>query len=318
MVSALAGEDRYEALVLRERAGVALRQAGRAQESCTMLEAWIAHASRVLGPDHLDTMRGRGALIDSYEAVGRMDEAAVSYQRLVDDCMRVLGPRHEETLKARNNLGIFLMRSDRGVESRAVFEALLPDVTAVYGEKSDIARKIAEYAVLVDPVGWLADPANKGKIPPGITVYQKGDPTALRKQRNWVVYCRQGGVASPAECITDLSKLLAQYVSELGEHHPDTLETRLMLAEWQVEAGERSGAIAGLQTFPTDLARILPNDPDRVLRLRSRLGSLSHTVGQPLGAAWTGEHTPDGSPLPSPGGANDGPRLPPRLPPRAS
>jgi hypothetical protein len=69
------------------------------------LSQHLLHAqTRVLGPDHLDTLNSRNNLANALNGMGQYAQAADHHRQNLDDYLRVLGPDHPDTLNSRNGL----------------------------------------------------------------------------------------------------------------------------------------------------------------------------------------------------------------------
>ena len=83
-----------------------------------MYETLLADCTRVLGPDHPDTLASRINLARAHQQAGHLPKAIDMYETLLADCTRVLGPKHPHTLTTRNNLA--LAYRDRGNVPKAI------------------------------------------------------------------------------------------------------------------------------------------------------------------------------------------------------
>ncbi|MGW2016698.1 tetratricopeptide repeat protein, partial [Streptomyces sp. NPDC001927] len=76
-----------------------------------------AALSRIVGPEHPDTLSSRNNLAAALHHLGRHQEAADLLQQNVDDRLRLQGPEHCDTLSSRNNLGAVLDNLGRHQEA---------------------------------------------------------------------------------------------------------------------------------------------------------------------------------------------------------
>ncbi len=81
-----------------------LGEAGRVAEAIDMLTELLNDRTRVLGPDHPDTLDTRHNLGHWLGKAGRVDEAIDMLTALLNDHTRVLGPDAPLTVSVRNNL----------------------------------------------------------------------------------------------------------------------------------------------------------------------------------------------------------------------
>jgi hypothetical protein len=89
--------------------------------------------TRILGPDHPDTMTSRNNLANGYAAVGRNAEAITLHEQTLADRTRILGPDHPHTLTSRNNLAIGYRAVGRHAEAITLDEQNLADRTRILG-----------------------------------------------------------------------------------------------------------------------------------------------------------------------------------------
>jgi tetratricopeptide (TPR) repeat protein len=109
-------------LTSRASLGTAYRDAGRSAEAIPLLESTLAARERVLGPDHLDTMRSRNALANTYRQAGRVAEAIPLIEQILAAQERLLGADHSRTLGPRNNLAVAYRDVGRAGEAIPLFE----------------------------------------------------------------------------------------------------------------------------------------------------------------------------------------------------
>ena len=107
--------------LIQEKLRAAESPHGRLGEDPTVLEALalqqqvLATRTRVLGPDHPDTLGTANNLADTLRLLGRLPEARTLQQQVLAARTRVLGPDHPDTLGTANNLADTLrMMHERG------------------------------------------------------------------------------------------------------------------------------------------------------------------------------------------------------------
>jgi tetratricopeptide repeat protein len=76
-------------------------------EAVELGERVLADCQRILGSEHLETLRASIVLGLSYQGAGRFGEAVKLGERVLADCQRVLNPEHPLTLRSRANLTDF-------------------------------------------------------------------------------------------------------------------------------------------------------------------------------------------------------------------
>ena len=94
----------------------------------------VADRERVLGPDHLDTLRARNNLGAAYQKTGKPAAAELACEQAWAGFERVLGPRHPETLRSHAGLAQVYRQLGRYGDARALLrdtadrlQRILPD-----------------------------------------------------------------------------------------------------------------------------------------------------------------------------------------------
>ena len=104
-----------------------------APQAAVALSDAVTHLSKILGPDHPDTLASRNNLAGAYESAGRLDEAITLYEQVLDDRTHIFGPDHPDTLASRNNLAYTYRSAGRLDEAITRFEEVLADHLRVLG-----------------------------------------------------------------------------------------------------------------------------------------------------------------------------------------
>jgi Tetratricopeptide repeat len=81
-----------------------LAEAGKAKEAIELLGELAEHHTRLLGPDHRNTLMSRYLLYSLAECAGHKAAAVAEYRKLLVDCERALGPNHPVTHTVRDVL----------------------------------------------------------------------------------------------------------------------------------------------------------------------------------------------------------------------
>ncbi|MFE3145026.1 tetratricopeptide repeat protein [Streptomyces scopuliridis] len=89
--------------------------------------------TRVLGPDHPDTLTVRHNHAWYLGKAGEHAEAARLFADLVPDMARVLGPDHPDTLTTRHDHAWYLGKAGEHAEAARLFAELAVDRTRVLG-----------------------------------------------------------------------------------------------------------------------------------------------------------------------------------------
>ena len=111
----------------------AYHAAGRLDEAITLNEQVLTARTRVLGPDHPDTLTILNNLAGAYESAGRLDEAITLNEQVLTDSIHILGPDHPNTLTILNNLAGAYHAAGRLDEAITLYEQVLTARTRVLG-----------------------------------------------------------------------------------------------------------------------------------------------------------------------------------------
>jgi tetratricopeptide (TPR) repeat protein len=77
---------------------------GRTDEAMQLHEETLEIRKRVLGLEHLETLRSSYNLAESYRSMCRTDEAMQLHEETLEIRKRVLGLEHRDTLESMKNL----------------------------------------------------------------------------------------------------------------------------------------------------------------------------------------------------------------------
>ena len=105
-----------------------------APQAAVALSDAVTHLSKILGPDHPDTLTSRNNLAGAYESAGRLDEAITLYEQVLADRVRLLGPDHPQTLTSRNNLAYAYRSAGRLDQAITLYEEVLADRVRLLGD----------------------------------------------------------------------------------------------------------------------------------------------------------------------------------------
>jgi hypothetical protein len=115
------------------RAGTSLGEGGLATQAVDYFSDLTDRTSRLLGPDHPDTLTTRHNLAAWRGQAGDPAGAAAATERLLADRLRVLGPDHPDTLATRANLAAWRGEAGDPAGAATATERLLADQLRVLG-----------------------------------------------------------------------------------------------------------------------------------------------------------------------------------------
>jgi tetratricopeptide (TPR) repeat protein len=257
------------------RAGESLLHAGLHAAAITHWQRLTADSTRLLGPEHPDTLKAWSNLGISYRGMGRTDEAITVLEQVTADALRLLGPKHPNTLVAWSNLAASYYEAGRTGEAITIQEQVAVDRARLLGpDHPDTLMAWSNLAGFY----WKA-----GHTGEAITIQEQVAADALRllgaehpytltAQANLATSYSQAGRAD--EAITMLEQVAVDRARLLGPEHPDTLMARANLAGAYWQAGRTGEAITLEKEVAADRARVLgPDHPDTLMARANLAGS---------------------------------------------
>ena len=208
-------------------------------------EAVAADSTRMLGPDHPDTLAAWDNLAIACQEAGRTAEAVRLHERALAGRVRALGPDHPDTLASRNNLAIACQQVGRRAEAVRLHErALAGRVRALGPDHPDTLASRNNLALACQQMGWAAEAITSFKraLAGRERVLGPDHPDTLASRNGLAAACQEVGWA--AEAIALFEQTLAGRVRVLGPGHPDTLASRNNLGHAYQEVGRVPEAIA--------------------------------------------------------------------------
>ena len=258
-----------------------------APQAAVALSDAVTHLSKILGPDHPDTLASRNNLAGAYESAGRLDEAITLYEQVLADRTHILGPDHPDTLATRNNLACTYRSAGRLDEAITHFEEVLADRTRVLGP--------ADPHTLTSRNNLAAAYESAGRLKEAITHFKEvladrthilgpADPHTLTSRNNLAGAYESAGHLK--EAITLYEEVLDDHQRVLGPDHPHTLISRNNLACTYRSAGRLDEAITRFEEVLDDHLRVLGPDHLHTLAARNNLAGAYRSAGR-LGEAVT-------------------------------
>ncbi|MEU0188098.1 tetratricopeptide repeat protein, partial [Streptomyces sp. NPDC006207] len=110
-----------------------LRDAGAYAPEHALHQQLLDTQSRLLGPDHPDTLGSRGNLAAALRGMGEYAQAVDLHRRTLEDRTRILGPDHPDTLGSRGNLAAALRGMGEYAQAADLDRQTLEDRTRILG-----------------------------------------------------------------------------------------------------------------------------------------------------------------------------------------
>jgi len=122
---------------------------GRTQtaQGIRMIEAVIDLRSKVLGPDHPDTLTALQALAEANRMAGHADAAFEASKKAVTARVEALGPAHPDTLTSRMGLGVTLAGIGETKRAQRMVALTLAAAAESLGERHEHVEALVEWGV---------------------------------------------------------------------------------------------------------------------------------------------------------------------------
>ena len=258
----------------------AYHAAGRLDEAITLNEQVLTARTRVLGPDHPDTLTILNNLAGAYESAGRLDEAITLNEQVLTDSIHILGPDHPDTLTILNNLAGAYESAGRLDEAITLYEQVLTDSIHILGpDHPDTLTILNNLAGAYHAAGRLdeAITLNEQVLTARTRVLGPDHPDTLTSRNNLAGAYHAAGRLD--EAITLYEQVLTDSIHILGPDHPNTLTILNNLAGAYESAGRLDEAITLYEQVLTARTRVLGKDHPATLATLNALASAYKDAG---------------------------------------
>lgn len=258
----------------------ALRKAGRAAESVKQYRRLVTDRSRILGPDHPDTLTARNDLAYARQNSGEHREAVREFAAVTADRARLLGPDAPDTLVSRLGLAFAHRVAGDHKVSIELYQKAAADRARVLGpdNRDTLASR-----------GWLATAhLVAGHHDEALALFASvcndlrrvlGDdhPDTLAARGALADGRRQSGDWSNA--LKEFQELADDYAVVMGPEHPDALDARDDLASVIGHVGRSDEAIQQYRSLVGDYTAVRGPGHSDTLYTRWRLADFLSRAG---------------------------------------
>ncbi|MFE0433940.1 tetratricopeptide repeat protein [Streptomyces nigra] len=224
----------------------------------------VRDRTRVLGPDHPDTLHAQHEHARYTGEAGDLTAARDAHADLVRDRTRVLGADDPETLRARDWHAYFTAEAGDTATASELYADLVRDRIRVLGpDHPDTLHTQNQHARYTGAAGDAAAARDLcADLVRDRTRVLGADDSQTLRARDW--HARYTGAAGDAAAARDLcADLVRDYLRVLGADHPDTLYARDWHAYYTAEAGDAAAARDLYVDLVRDRTRVLgPDHPD--------------------------------------------------------
>lgn len=280
----LAGQPELEA-ALRQVLGGTYLSLGALPEAAAQLDAAAEIRTRVLGPEHPDTLDALDDQAHCRHARGDAAGAAEQLRDVLDARRRVLGPDAPPTLETTNNLGVTLLAASPA-EAVELLQGALEGRTRVLGPShEDTLVTAGNLAVALKTLGRLdeAEALYRGAYEGMAAAHGPDHPATINALGNLASFLDARGQPAEAERLD--REVLERRQRVLGPEHPATLHAMSNLA---LALGERGADAEAEALFRAALAvalRTLGAEARETLVLMNNLAHFLQWNGRPGEAA---------------------------------
>ena len=256
-----------------------------APQAIAIGEPLTADLTRMLGPNHPDTLNSRNSLAAAYQAAGQTDQAILMFKHTLVSRERLLGPDHPDTLTSQNNLAAAYQDVGQVAEALLLYELTLaarerllgPDHPNTLNSRGNLAAALRDAGRVAEAIPLL-ERALAGRE----RLLGPDHPDSMASRNGLAAALRDAGRV--AEAIPLLERALAVRERLLGSDHPRTLASRNNLAAAYRHAGRSVEAVRLHQQTLAACERLLGSDHPRTLASRNNLAVAYRHAGRSVEA----------------------------------
>ncbi|MET9931537.1 MULTISPECIES: serine/threonine-protein kinase [unclassified Streptomyces] len=256
----------------RYRAGMGLGRLGRWGEAEAVHRSVAEDRSRVLGPDHPDTLASHYEVGFALARLDRPADALRAFDRVAHARARVLGEDHPDTLAARQERAYALGRLGRHPEAYELYvEVLAARERTVGPDHPDALRCRHNLAFTLGRLGRLEEAYRTAHEVAEARARLLGpahpDTLATRQEVAHVL----GRLGRGEEALAQYRAVAEARAAALGADHPETLAARYETGVFLGRLGQAADALAVCRDLVADRTRAQGADGPETLRARHAL-----------------------------------------------
>ncbi|MFE5829167.1 tetratricopeptide repeat protein [Streptomyces sp. NPDC056488] len=256
----------------RYRAGMGLGRLGRWDEAEAVHRSVAEDRSRVLGPDHPDTLASHYEVGFALARLDRPADALHAFDRVARARARVLGPDHPDTLAARQERAYALGRLGRHPEAYGLYvEVLAARERTVGPDHPDTLRCRHNLAFTLGRLGRLEESYRTAHEVAEARARLLGpahpDTLATRHEVAHVL----GRLGRGEEALAQYRAVAETRAAALGADHPETLAARYETGVFLGRLGQAADALDVCRDLVAARTRAQGADGPETLRARHAL-----------------------------------------------
>jgi tetratricopeptide (TPR) repeat protein len=262
-------------------AGRSLEDAGMAGPAASWWRMVAGGASRLLGPEHPDTLASASRLAAALVTAGEPAEAVTWAELALAGWARIRGTADPAAITAQVTLGRCLAAAGKAGDAAAVLDhaARLSEQMHGGGDPGTLAAR-DEHAVVLLAAGHRAEAVRccQQAVSGYERRYGEVHAAALAARARLAAACLAAGL--PQDAVTEYGRVLAAREKACGADHLDTLAARTGLAGALTAAGDISAALQHRQQACAGYVRVLGADHPDALAARADLARAYSAAGQ--------------------------------------
>ncbi|HBW19457.1 MAG TPA: hypothetical protein DEH11_10850 [Actinobacteria bacterium] len=263
------------------RVGESLDAAHLSGSAAAYWRSLIETSSRLVGPEHAQSLHYMQQLASSYAAAGQIDLAVDTQGKALAELEQSLGPGHPKTLTARTKMAHACLASGQVAAALQLFERSLaarewvlgPDHPDTLAARSDLAGAYRMAGRLEDSIAAFRQTLGDQEL-----ILGEDHPETITTRASLAHVIAAAG--RPKEALPFYVRVITDRQRIQGADHPDTLTARGNLAAAYYTLGKLKDAIALLEKILADRERVQGADHPDTLTTRGNLASAYHAAGR--------------------------------------
>jgi tetratricopeptide (TPR) repeat protein len=261
------------ALAGRHNAGLSLGRLGRWAEAGDVHRAVAAERTRLLGPDHPDTLASRYEIAFTLSRTGRAADALREYTEVARARERVLGADHPDTLAARQEMAYVLGQLGRHFDAHQTYTSVLAARERTMGpDHPDTLRCRHNLAFNLSRLGRLDDSYRMAHEVAAARARVLGPDHPDTLVTRYEVAYALGQLGRWEEALRTYREVAEARAQALGPDHADTLAARYEVGISLGRLGRSADALELYRELIDDRTRVHGAAHPETLRARHGLG----------------------------------------------
>lgn len=261
------------ALAGRHNAALSLGRLGRWAEAGEVHRAVAAERSRLLGPDHPDTLASRYEIAFTLSRTGRAADALPEYTEVARARERVLGADHPDTLAARQEMAYVFGQLGRHFDAHQTYTSVLAARERTMGpDHPDTLRCRHNLAFNLSRLGRLDDSYRMAREVAAARARVLGPSHPDTLVTRYEVAYALGQLGRWEEALGTYREVAEARAQALGPDHTDTLAARYEVGISLGRLGRSADALKLYRDLIDDRTRVHGAAHPETLRARHGLG----------------------------------------------